>query len=179
MKTIFPLITAMLGMVPGVALAQNDNVVDEVIWVVGDQPILRSDVEEARIAAELYGERVDNPYEVIPEQLAIEKLYLHQAELDSVEVDEASVIRMADMQIERAVQNFGSRENVAACVKKIFMRLMTEHYGAADDFDVGASMGVAVAPDDGGSFEELYEKADEALYRVKRGGKNGYAFFKN
>ena len=66
MKTIFPLITAMLGMVPGVALAQNDNVVDEVIWVVGDQPILRSDVEEARIAAELYGERVDNPYEVIP-----------------------------------------------------------------------------------------------------------------
>ena len=118
MKTIFPLITAMLGMVPGVALAQNDNVVDEVIWVVGDQPILRSDVEEARIAAELYGERVDNPYEVIPEQLAIEKLYLHQAELDSVEVDEASVIRMADMQIERAVQNFGSRENVAALVRK-------------------------------------------------------------
>lgn len=118
MKTIFPLITAILGMVPGVALAQNDNVVDEVIWVVGDQPILRSDVEEARIAAELYGERVDNPYEVIPEQLAIEKLYLHQAELDSVEVDEASVIRMADMQIERAVQNFGSRENVAALVRK-------------------------------------------------------------
>lgn len=38
---------------------------------------------------------------------------------------------------------------------------------------------MAVSPDDGGSFEELYEKADEALYRVKRGGKNGYAYFKN
>ncbi len=56
---------------------------------------------------------------------------------------------------------------------------MTEHYGANDDLDVDASIGVAVSPDDGGSFEELYEKADEALYRVKRGGKNGYAYFKN
>ncbi len=118
MKRFLTLACTLAVLIPGAAIAQHDNVVDEVIWVVGDQPILRSDVEEARIAAELYGEHIDNPYEVIPEQLAVEKLYLHQAELDSIEVDEASVIRMADMQIERAVQNFGSRENVAALVRK-------------------------------------------------------------
>ena len=37
---------------PLLASAQK-NVVDEVIWVVGDEPILLSDVEEARISAEL------------------------------------------------------------------------------------------------------------------------------
>ena len=88
------------------------------IWVVGDEPILRSDVEEARISAELYGEHIDNPYCVIPEQLAIQKLFLHQAALDSVEVDEARVIRAADEQINRAIQNFGSRENVETVARK-------------------------------------------------------------
>ena len=89
------------------------------------------------------------------------------------------VVRIGGDEFIVFLKDAGSRENVTNCVKKIFMRLMTEHYGADEDFDVGASMGVAVAPDDGGSFAELYEKADEALYRVKRGGKNGYAFFKN
>ena len=79
---------------------------------------LRSDVEEARISAELYGEHIDNPYCVIPEQLAIQKLFLHQAALDSVEVDEARVIRAADEQINRAIQNFGSRENVETVARK-------------------------------------------------------------
>lgn len=45
--------------------AQNNNIVDEVIWMVGDEPILLSDVEEMRISAEMYGERIENPYCVI------------------------------------------------------------------------------------------------------------------
>lgn len=107
-----------LGFAGAFAQVQKTNVVDEVIWVVGDEPILRSDVEEARISAELYGEHIDNPYCVIPEQLAIQKLFLHQAALDSVEVDEARVIRAADEQINRAIQNFGSRENVETVARK-------------------------------------------------------------
>ena len=107
-----------LGFAGAFAQTQKSNVVDEVIWVIGDEPILRSDVEEARISAELYGEHIDNPYCVIPEQLAIQKLFLHQAALDSVEVDEARVIRAADEQINRAIQNFGSRENVETVARK-------------------------------------------------------------
>ena len=64
------------------------NVVDEIIWVVGDEPILLSDVEEMRISSELMGTPVENPSCTIPEQIAINKLFLHQAELDSVEVSE-------------------------------------------------------------------------------------------
>lgn len=112
------LLLALVGITTATAQHRDDGVVDEVIWVVGDEPILLSDVEEARISAALYGEQIDNPYSVIPEQLAIQKLFLHQAELDSVEVDEAAVIRAADEQINRAIQNFGSRENVELIARK-------------------------------------------------------------
>ena len=89
------------------------------------------------------------------------------------------VVRIGGDEFIVLLKDVGSRENVTNCVKKIFAHIKTEHYGVENDYDVNVSIGVAVAPDDGGSFEELYKKADEALYRVKRGGKNGYAYFKN
>lgn len=39
---------------------------------------------------------------------------------------------------------------------------------------MSASVGVAVAPSDGNTFEELYKKSDTALYQIKKEGKNGY-----
>ena len=59
------------------------NVVDEVVWVVGDEAILRSDVEKVRTQMSRV---TGNPYCVIPENLAIQKLFLHQAQLDSISV---------------------------------------------------------------------------------------------
>lgn len=41
---------------------------------------------------------------------------------------------------------------------------------------VSVSIGISLAPQDGGSFEELYRKADEALYAAKRSGKNRAVF---
>jgi diguanylate cyclase (GGDEF)-like protein len=38
------------------------------------------------------------------------------------------------------------------------------------------SMGIAVYPQDGNIFTELYQNADQALYSVKHRGKDGYAF---
>lgn len=88
------------------------NVIDEVIWIVGDSPILLSDVEETRLQAEMEGTPYENPYCTIPEQLAIQKLFLHQAELDSIAVEEANVLKEANERINFFVQNLGSRENV-------------------------------------------------------------------
>ena len=65
------------------------NVIDEVVWVVGDEAILRSDVEKHRLE---YGSQIKgNPYCVIPEQLALQKLFLHQAAIDSIDVTDADV----------------------------------------------------------------------------------------
>lgn len=99
----------MLALSPMLGFAQT-NIVDEIIWVVGNEPILLSDVEETRISSEAYGQPVDNPYCTIPEQIAVNKLFVHQAELDSVTVSESDVIRAVDNRISESIQAFGSRE---------------------------------------------------------------------
>lgn len=99
-------------------LAAQNNVIDEVIWVVGDDAILLSDVEEARITAELQRNPIEDPYCTIPEQMAIQKLFLHQAALDSVEVNEASIIRQVDEEVNAYLQHFGSRENIERITRK-------------------------------------------------------------
>lgn len=40
------------------------------------------------------------------------------------------------------------------------------------------SAGIAFAPQDGDTFMELYQKADFALYQVKRSGRDGYRIYK-
>ena len=100
---------ALLALSPMLGFAQT-NIVDDIIWVVGNEPILLSDVEETRISSEAYGQPVDNPYCTIPEQIAVNKLFVHQAELDSVTVSESDVIRAVDNRINESIQAFGSRE---------------------------------------------------------------------
>ena len=100
---------ALLALSPMLGFAQT-NIVNEIIWVVGNEPILLSDVEETRISSEAYGQPVDNPYCTIPEQIAVNKLFVHQAELDSVTVSESDVIRAVDNRISESIQAFGSRE---------------------------------------------------------------------
>jgi peptidyl-prolyl cis-trans isomerase SurA len=89
------------------------NVIDEVVWVVGDEPILKSDVEQARLEAISYRMRIEgDPYCVIPEQLAVQKLFLHQAAIDSVEVSDSEIIGKVDEQLEEYVTVLGSKEKV-------------------------------------------------------------------
>ena len=91
------------------SLAQT-NVVDEIVWVVGDEAILRSDVEKRR--NEYGNSMTGNPYCVIPEQLAIQKLFLHQAAIDSVEVTDAEVNPYVEQDINEKVLMAGSKEKM-------------------------------------------------------------------
>ena len=103
-----------LLMVQTMAFAQTENnVIDEVIWVVGDQAILKSDVEAERIRAQYEGVKWQgDPYCVIPEQLAIQKLYLHQAAIDSIEVTDADVSSRVEQQMNWYVRQIGSKEKM-------------------------------------------------------------------
>ena len=93
--------------------AQTDLALDEVVWVVGDEAILRSDVEFQRLQAEMQGQRIDgDPYALIPEQLAINKLFLHQAEIDSIYVNESDVMDQANYQLDYMIELAGSREKL-------------------------------------------------------------------
>lgn len=87
------------------------NVVDEVVWVVGDEAILRSDVESMRRDPD-WSKIQGNPYCVIPERLAIQKLFLHQAVIDSVEVGDQEVNRMVESTVNEWIVRAGSREKL-------------------------------------------------------------------
>ena len=59
------------------------------------------------------GRRFDgDPYCVIPEQLAIQKLFLHQAELDSIEVSEQEVLSRLEQQTNWLIDQIGSKEKM-------------------------------------------------------------------
>ena len=109
----------------GAAFAQirQKNIVDEVIWVVGDSPILLSDVEDYRVNAEAEGQVFKDPYAQIPEQIAIQKLFLHQAELDSIEVTEADVASYADALLAENVRKAGSKETLEAIMHKSYAQI--------------------------------------------------------
>lgn len=91
----------------------QNNVIDEVVWVVGDEAILKSDVESERLNAQYEGRKFDgDPYCVIPEQLAIQKLFLHQAELDSIDVSEQEVLSRLEQQTNWLIDQIGSKEKM-------------------------------------------------------------------
>lgn len=91
----------------------QQSVIDEVIWVVGDEPILKSDVEEMRMQGLAEGISFgSDPDFSIPEQIAVQKLFLHQAEIDSIEVTESEVSTGVNQQINRWVEMAGSKEKL-------------------------------------------------------------------
>ena len=103
------------------------SVVDEVIWVVGDEAILKSDVEQMRIQAQQEGVRWSgDPDCAIPEQIAVQKLYLHQAAIDSIEVTEAEITQGIEQQIEYMISVIGSREKLEEYHKKNMTQIRNE-----------------------------------------------------
>ena len=120
--------SAILAMLlVSVAAIAQDNVIDEVIWVVGDEAILRSEVEEERLRAQYEGMPIPgDPYCVIPEQLAIQKLYLHQAEIDSIEANESTVSHQVDARINFYLNQIGSKEKMEEYFRKTTTEIREE-----------------------------------------------------
>ena len=98
--------------------AQN-NIVEEVAWVVGDEPIFKSEIEEQYMQMQYERASIDgNPYCVIPERLAVDKLFLHQAKIDTIEVADATVMQQVDYRINFYITNLGSKEKVEEYFRK-------------------------------------------------------------
>ncbi|MDM8251733.1 peptidylprolyl isomerase [Phocaeicola barnesiae] len=103
----------LLFLLLGMSVNAQENVIDEVVWVVGDEAILKSDVETERLNAQYEGRRFDgDPYCVIPEELAVQKLFLHQAEIDSVTVSDQEVLQQVDQRLSWLEEQIGSKEKM-------------------------------------------------------------------
>lgn len=125
--------TDSVAKVDTVDSANPASVVDEVIWVVGDEPILLSDVEMARMQAEMEGVKWEgDPDCTIPEQLAVQKLFLHQAAIDSIEVSESEVAQSVEHQISAWLQMVdGNKERLEEYKRKSLAELRISLH---DDF---------------------------------------------
>ncbi len=116
-------------------LAQSaSNVVDEVVWIVGDEAILKSDVENARLEALSQGQRLDgDPYCIIPENLAIQKLFLHQAAIDSVQVSDSEVFQRVDQRINYYIQQLNGKEKMEEYFGKTTSQIREKLYDMVRD----------------------------------------------
>lgn len=109
---------ALYALFAFVASAQN-NIAEEVAWVVGDQPIWKSEIEEQYNNMQYEKASIPgDPYCTIPEQMAIEKLYLHQADIDTITVPDASVMAEVDARLNFYIQQLGSKEKMEQYFRK-------------------------------------------------------------
>lgn len=110
-----------------VSVAEN-NIAEEVAWTIGDTPIYKSEIET--MYQELQQEHTPingDPYCVIPEMIAIERLYLHQADIDTVEVNDSQVTMQVESQINYLINQLGTREKVEQYFRKTIPQLR-EYY---------------------------------------------------
>lgn len=112
----------------------QDKVIDEVIWVVGDEAILKSDVEAMRAQSEVENIKFKgNPDCAIPEQLAVQKLFLHQAAIDSLEVTESEISTGIEDQINYWIQLIGSKEKLEEYKKQTVSQMRSQMHDEFKD----------------------------------------------
>lgn len=111
--------TALVGATSLIMAKPAGNTIDEVAWIVGDEAIFRSDIEEQYAQLRSEGTNIQgDPYCVLPEQIAVEKLFLHQAKIDTIEAPDNQVQVQADRRINFFVTNLGSKEKVEQYFRK-------------------------------------------------------------
>lgn len=111
--------TSLLCVIASLSVSAQNNIAEEVAWVIGDQPIWKSAIEEQY--NNMQYEKVSlngDPYCLIPEQMAIEKLYLHQADIDTVKVPDASVVAEVDARLNFYISQLGSKEKMEQYFRK-------------------------------------------------------------
>ncbi len=75
------------------------------------------------------------------------------------------------------IKDLPSLEFVHSKAEQLCKSIHASYQVGEVEHSISASIGISVYPSDGVSYTQLYTKADEASYRVKKNGKNGYAFY--
>ncbi|MFW5754538.1 MAG: peptidylprolyl isomerase, partial [Marinilabiliaceae bacterium] len=105
----------------------QSNVIDEVVAVVGDEPVLRSEIEFQHQQALMQGQEESGDMRCqIFEQMLVQNLLLEQAKIDSVEVGENQVIMTVERQINEFVNRAGSREKLEEWLNKSLLKIKEE-----------------------------------------------------
>jgi len=75
------------------------------------------------------------------------------------------------------LENYGEYRQIEIILEAVRTRLAWIYKGVNDAVKLTASIGAARYPEDGSSFEQIFAKADTALYITKQNGKDGYVIY--
>ncbi len=118
------------------AKAQDAQVIDRVVAVVGQNIILQSDIEsrylEYRLQGGIKGSASTLRCEIL-EDLMFQKLMLNQAEMDSITVTEEQVNADVDRWISYLISQVGSQENLEKYYKKTMPEIKDELFRMRKD----------------------------------------------
>ena len=96
--------------------------------------------------------------------------------LESMLRAEDAVGRMGGDEFMLCLKNIPKRETVAKRCKQICEVLCAD---IGEDVKISASLGIAIYPSDGTTFQELYQNSDTAVYIAKKNGKKRCQFYRN
>jgi peptidyl-prolyl cis-trans isomerase SurA len=127
MRKLLTILLTLLATNIYVAYSQSYKVIDQVVWVVGDEPILYSDIENEIQRRKYEKTPIEgDPYCTIPEQIALQKLFIAGAKLDSLTVSDASVEQQVDGRIKYFITQIGSKEKVEEYFNKSLNKIKEE-----------------------------------------------------
>lgn len=106
----------------------QDKVIDQIVAVVGSNPILKSDIETTAIQMQARGETTQGDTKcVILEQLLEQKLLLAEAELDTlITVTDNQINQQMDRRMNYFIENIGSEKEVEKYFNKPINQLKAE-----------------------------------------------------
>lgn len=118
----------------GSAQSSDDKVIDKVIAVVGDNVILKSDLENQYISFVGSGETVTpNSKCEILEELLFQNLLLNQSKLDSLEVSEGQIQNEIDRRLRYFISILGSEERLEEEYDKSIVEIREEFHDLVKD----------------------------------------------
>jgi diguanylate cyclase (GGDEF)-like protein/PAS domain S-box-containing protein len=88
-----------------------------------------------------------------------------------------TVARLGGDEFTLLLPNIVQREDAENAARKVLSVLSQPFRVIQQEHSTGASVGIAVYPDDGDTVDALIQNADIAMYDVKAQGRNSYAFF--
>jgi peptidyl-prolyl cis-trans isomerase SurA len=106
----------------------QDKVIDQIVAVVGSNPILKSDIETAAIQAQAQGVTTEGDQKCeILEQLLEQKLLLAEADLDTmIIVSDNQINQQMDRRMNYFIENIGSEKEVEKYFSKSINQLKAE-----------------------------------------------------
>ena len=134
MKRFFLIISFVLFAVS--SKAQEPQVIDRVVAVVGQNIILQSDIEaqymQLRLQGGIQGSASSIRCEIL-EDLMFRKLMLNQAEMDSITVTDEQVNAEVDRLVRYFISQLGSQENLEKYYKKSMSEIKEELFRMRKD----------------------------------------------